>query len=643
MKNVGVMVNALNDDYNNEALNGIIEYFKNTDVNVIIMPTKTPIDKNNENQYWALSKLSDCNLLDGIIIVSGGYITDMEEKDLVKSLNFLKGKPVISLSVSLPFKFDSYCTTVSIQDAYDDVVGHCKNVHKCKRIAFLSSSYTHSREAKSRFEAYKNALEKHGYPFEKSLIFQSDFSYHHTLKYLKDIFTCPEDVDFDACLCANDRMAAAMIEVLKKAGVKVPEDVKVFGYDNSAMAIANNPSISSINHNLSYQGKMCAELMHKVFSGRIIPKVTDYQVQPIYRKSCGCCPNEPDNEPFTYDVLTNSLYNNSDIMKIYLLLSQLQTKQSRKFFADAVDTSLAAVTENITAISVVLFDDPVDATNITEFEYPSHARQVIYLDAENPSANSVVDIEINPITEFTASPILKGQKSGNFIVHPIYNGNYQYGYLVAREKADNHVMNLVLLKIIANVFVNSFDLSDAELKNRNLSTKNTQLAKEKKLLTKQSNTDEMTGFLNRRGFLEIGQQTVNNSLELGVSGCLFFGDMNGLKTINDTLGHDAGDAAILAQAEVLKNAFRSSDVIGRLGGDEFVIIAVGASIDQLDTFRLEVEKLCKEISLERNLPKTISISLGGVPYDSENCDLKTLLASADKALYTQKRKFYSRK
>lgn len=643
MKNVGVLVNALNVDYNNEALNGIIEYFKDTDVNVIIMPTRTPIEKNNENQYWAVSKLAESNLFDGVIIVSGGFISEMEEKDLVKSLSFLKGKPVISLSVSLPFKFDSYCTTVSIQEAYDEVIEHCKTVHGCKRIAYLSSEYTHSKEAKSRFEAYKNAIEKYGYKYEKSLVFQSDFSYQHTLKFLKDIFTCPEDVDFDACLCANDRMAAAMIEVLKRAGVRVPEDVKVFGYDNSAMAIANNPSISSINHNLTHQAKMCAELMHKVLSGRIIPKATNYEVKPIYRKSCGCNCNEPDSEPLAYNVLTNSLYNNSDIMKIYLLLSQLQAKQPRKFFADAVDKSLSAITENITALSVVLFDDPIDATDITSFEYPNHARQVIYLDAENASNDSVVDIEINPLTELTASPILKTQKSETFIVHPVYNGSYQYGYIVAKEKADNHVMNIVLLKVIANVFVSSFELTDAQLKNRNLSSKNTQLAKEKKLLTKQSNTDEMTGFLNRRGFLEIGQQTVNNSLELGVTGCLFFGDMNGLKTINDTLGHDAGDAAILAQAEVLKNAFRSSDIIGRLGGDEFVIIAVGASIDQLDNFRLEVEKLCKEISLERNLPKTISISLGGVPYDAENSDLKALLASADKALYTQKKKFYSRK
>lgn len=66
---------------------------------------------------------------------------------------------------------------------------------------------------------------------------------------------------------------------------------------------------------------------------------------------------------------------------------------------------------------------------------------------------------------------------------------------------------------------------------------------------------------------------------------LFFIDLDGLKKINDIHGHEAGDLAIIAAAQVLKAAFRDSDVVARIGGDEFVVLAidVGEPADVLST------------------------------------------------------------
>jgi two-component system, cell cycle response regulator len=88
--------------------------------------------------------------------------------------------------------------------------------------------------------------------------------------------------------------------------------------------------------------------------------------------------------------------------------------------------------------------------------------------------------------------------------------------------------------------------------------------------------DELTGLYNRRGFLDLGGKQLKTAERLGKSVLLVFADLDGLKEINDQLGHLDGDAALKDIADVLRESFRGSDIIARLGGDEFAILAVGS-------------------------------------------------------------------
>ena len=112
--------------------------------------------------------------------------------------------------------------------------------------------------------------------------------------------------------------------------------------------------------------------------------------------------------------------------------------------------------------------------------------------------------------------------------------------------------------------------------------------------------------------------------------------MDGLKKINDTYGHEMGDKAIILQAMVLKNVFRSSDVVGRLSGDEFGIVALGMKISFIENIKLKIEMLCKKYSIENQLPFTLSMSIGAVDLQKSSV-LKQLLSEADKELYKEKK------
>ena len=159
------------------------------------------------------------------------------------------------------------------------------------------------------------------------------------------------------------------------------------------------------------------------------------------------------------------------------------------------------------------------------------------------------------------------------------------------------------------------------------------MAQKNKSIDLQSKTDELTQLLNRRGFFEYGQKLLDFYLEENAGGCIFFCDMDGLKTINDTWGHETGDIAIKTEAKVLGTAFRDSDLIGRLSGDEFGVIAPKCPIRILEKIRTRFIELNKEFSREANLPFTLSISIGAVEYSSEKKNLKDLLKEADNMLY----------
>ncbi len=92
-----------------------------------------------------------------------------------------------------------------------------------------------------------------------------------------------------------------------------------------------------------------------------------------------------------------------------------------------------------------------------------------------------------------------------------------------------------------------------------------------------SMVDELTGLYNRRGFLALSQDRLNRA-KPGTGGMeMFFVDLDGMKQINDTLGHKEGDQALTDIAAILRQTFRRPDIVGRMGGDEFAVLAVSAT------------------------------------------------------------------
>ncbi|MET3807706.1 diguanylate cyclase (GGDEF)-like protein [Nakamurella sp. UYEF19] len=104
----------------------------------------------------------------------------------------------------------------------------------------------------------------------------------------------------------------------------------------------------------------------------------------------------------------------------------------------------------------------------------------------------------------------------------------------------------------------------------------------------EADTDALTGLLNRRGWDRHLEREEGTFRRFGDQASVVVMDLDGLKVINDTRGHDAGDAHLRRTAAALRAAVRSGDVLARLGGDEFWVVAVGAAADAIDRVLLRM-------------------------------------------------------
>ncbi len=149
--------------------------------------------------------------------------------------------------------------------------------------------------------------------------------------------------------------------------------------------------------------------------------------------------------------------------------------------------------------------------------------------------------------------------------------------------------------------------------------------------------DDLTGFYNRRGFQVLAERQLKLGRRFGRGMLLFFIDVDGLKQINDSFGHAAGDQALKRTAEILKNTFRDSDIIARLGGDEFAVLAIEASGHSETAIQARLRRYLRAANAGE-AGRNVSVSVGVARFDHRNvASIAELMAHADHAMYQQKR------
>jgi diguanylate cyclase (GGDEF)-like protein len=149
--------------------------------------------------------------------------------------------------------------------------------------------------------------------------------------------------------------------------------------------------------------------------------------------------------------------------------------------------------------------------------------------------------------------------------------------------------------------------------------------------------DELTGLYNMRGFYLLGEQTLRLAQRAKLPFSVLFLDLDGLKKINDHLGHNVGSKYLAKTGELLFSNFRDADVKGRFGGDEFVVAGQFSQVG-IEVAELRMKTVAKELSKHVDPRFPLSFSIGHVTAEHYSTEtLKELVTMADKAMYEDKR------
>jgi diguanylate cyclase (GGDEF)-like protein/PAS domain S-box-containing protein len=165
----------------------------------------------------------------------------------------------------------------------------------------------------------------------------------------------------------------------------------------------------------------------------------------------------------------------------------------------------------------------------------------------------------------------------------------------------------------------------------------TEKKKSEELIWAQANFDQLTSMPNRRMFRDRLTQDIKKAHRAGLGLALMFLDLDRFKEVNDSLGHDIGDALLKEAAQRITACVRESDTVARLGGDEFTII-----LSELDD-RASVERIAEDILRSLTQPfelgndtAYVSASIGITLYPEDAANLEDMLKNADQAMYVAK-------
>lgn len=280
---------------------------------------------------------------------------------------------------------------------------------------------------------------------------------------------------------------------------------------------------------------------------------------------------------------------------------------------------------------VYTFEEPIIHDPKSEWKLPETILLRAYNDGDKLAAVT------GEACKLTSSRIITNQYTPNdrnriMVVSPLFMNEEQYGVIVCEMENEyfTYIYSITpqicsAIKLTNLVAKLESSLDAAQSRNN--------------VLNRMSMIDELTGVYNRRGFYVSANRILKAAENEGRQAAIIFGDLDNLKKVNDTFGHDDGDYAIVSCAEFLKKSLRTTDVVGRIGGDEFAAFAICDDADIIAKLPSRIKGIASKHNEVSDKPYNVTVSIGIYPIIcSPELNIQEFMDKADNALYEDKKK-----
>lgn len=335
MKNrllIGTVITDCHIDFQSEIMRGIIsQAFKaNCDLAIIAPLHNFSYNSTHKDAEKTILNLILSKRIDGFIYYRNSFYGD-EIREHIERLLKMSGKPVMLLDYADHKSFET--TSVDDRSAFEAITDHLIDVHGHKRIYCLTGPQK-TFSAEERLEGYKDSMKKHGLFFDRSFIEYGDFWHDAADNYAKKLISGELEMP-DAVVCGNDVMAIRLSNALIAAGIRVPEDIAVTGYDASEEGQRAVPSITSYSRPNFQLGAEAVRRLFRIITGKICRKVPNENGLFRVGRSCGCHDEPQPGHNITRMNTINSRFEN------YLLygdmLFDITNSSDIRTFADRLD------------------------------------------------------------------------------------------------------------------------------------------------------------------------------------------------------------------------------------------------------------------------------------------------------------------
>ena len=216
---------------------------------------------------------------DGLLVFTEG----LDEKELTR-LNRI-GFPVVLLHQSPPESLQIPVVTIENQTGVQRIVEHLIDVHGCRRIVFLRGPEGHE-DSRWREKGYRQALKNRKIPFDPALVLMGGFDPAAAHAAVEQLIR--KGTDFDAIFTGDDDSAVGVILALQEAGLKIPEDIAVVGFDDSIIARTVTPLLTTVRSPLEEVGRAAVRQLIRLIRGEEVEPRLTLPTELVVRRSCGC-------------------------------------------------------------------------------------------------------------------------------------------------------------------------------------------------------------------------------------------------------------------------------------------------------------------------------------------------------------------
>ena len=501
----------------------------------------------------------------------------------------------------------------SYLDGFEKVARHMVEDHGCSDIVMVAGIKGNSF-SDERIDLCRRILEGNGKTLPQEKVIYGEYWDEPTYRALNQYFSSGGSLP-QAFLCANDAMAIAVSIYLSERNIRVPEQVRVAGFDGILPGESHVPAITTARPDFAFMFDRMLEKT-KTWSPEDTGKTEKWPIpfEFIRRESCGC-------EQSNAFLSTKK----SGELKIDNLLYTRHIRAMGNFIRKTLSMmSQDKLSEQLCSLfsgwpNPFYFAAMLDEKDRSVARSVLHSRHGLFL------PGSAFRWRETPITD--AASVRDDPAIRILMVQLLQNEEETMGYLVSGLQAwtmreqDRFEEEALFLSAAFN----------AVLSNRRLAEANN-------AILRMAEHDYLTGLYNRRGFLRELESRLQRPEARGKTLTLFAMDMDGLKSINDVYGHSEGDYAIQCLAKALEQLLDDNGICARYGGDEFAFAILGAPLSPSDRedLRARLETSAREICGQKNY--LISASLGASSCLIEGpVSLDQVLAESDRSLYSDKR------